>query len=588
MRGLVPRTDVRLLGLRTAQRGQGAVEYVGLVAVVAAIVGALVMTGVGPTLADGIRTQVCRITGGADCGGGAYEGEDRAGGPEDPLSDTPGASEGVSGGTGEDTGGGPGANENANENASDGQQAAAPGSQARIDYESALKELQDAQADEKSDSDKAAEAAKELAKILADELGITDALDCVTKGDMGACTETLINVLLNLVGGAAGKLAAKYGAPWKWKKAVSLVRALKKHGGDLYDGIKGLIKNRKRVGKAEDRLADARKRLDAENPKKPDGRSDGKSDGKADDRPDGKPNDKPPTCPVAHSFLPGTPVLLADGTRLAIEKVRVDDVVRATDPVTGRTLARRVTRTFTTHADKEFTRLTVRTDTGTAVVTATDTHPFYLTDLRRWRAAGDIRPGALLLAERGASLKVLSTRHYVRQRTTHDLTVQGLHTYYVGVGTAAALVHNNTCEWPVADGVAGPAAGKTLKRPHRRHTIKGSAGSEVKESNTVILDGMQKRIDDDIKGISQGKASLDPDGNTYRINGRGYEVKSNGTVFPKEGPGLVKLDRVEYSALQLMAKGDAKSLKQLEMNPKFKENPQAVEKARRIIEGTYS
>ncbi|RDG40132.1 hypothetical protein DVH02_00270 [Streptomyces corynorhini] len=559
-------------------------------AVVAAIVGALVMTSVGPTLADGIRTQVCRVTGGADCGGVESGGEDRAEDATGPSrsSEAPGAP-GVPGVPG------------ANDGTYEGQQGdATPASQARIDFDAALKELQDAQEDEKSDSDKAVEAARELAKILADELGITDALDCVTKGDMGACTETLVNVLLNVVGGAAGKLAAKYGAPWKWKKAVALVRALKKHGGDLYDGIKGLIKNRKRVGKAEDRLAEARKRLGAEKPKKPDGKpdgkpggkpggkSDGKPDGKPDgDKPNGKPNDSPVSCPVAHSFLPGTPVLLADGTRAPIEEVRVGDLVRATDPLTGRTLARPVTRTFTTHADKEFTRLTVRTDTGTAVVTATDTHPFYLTDRRRWRDAGDIRPGALLLAERGTTLKVLGARHYVRRRTTHDLTVEGLHTYYVGVGTAAALVHNNNCEWPVADGVPGPAAGKTLTRPHRRHTIKGSVGSEVKESNTVILDGTQKKVDDDIKAISQGKATLDPDGNTYRVNGRGYEVKANGTVFPKEGPGLVKLDRIEYSALQLIAKGDAKSLKQLEMNPKFTNNPQAVEKARRIVEGTY-
>ncbi|MEW1723565.1 Hint domain-containing protein [Streptomyces sp. NPDC093109] len=573
----MPRTDVRLLGLRKAQRGQGAIEYVGLVAVVAGIVAALVLTGVGPVIADGMRTQLCRITGGDNCGGVGDGGVQGAGEEEaapvpvpDPV--TADRDEAV-----DRSGDVPGT------------------SQAQLDYEAALKELQDAQADEKSDSDKAKEAAKELAKILADELGITDALDCVTKGDMGACTETLVNILLNLVGGAVGKLAAKYGAPWKWKKAVELVRTLKKHGDQLYDSIKGLIKNRKRVGKAEDKVADARKALDAEKQKKPggengkqDGKKDGKQDGDADGNADGKPKDPPATCPVSHSFPPGTPVLLADGGRTPIEKVRAGDAVLAADPLTGRTLVRRVTRTFTTHADKEFTRLTVRTDSGTAFVTATDTHPFYLAGLHRWRDAGDLTPGDLLRTDRGAALKVLTVRHFVLRQTTHDLSVAGLHTYYVGVGNSAALVHNNSCEWPVADNVPGPAAGKTLRRPHHRHTIKGSVGSEVKESNTVILDGMQKKIDDDIKGIAEGKAKLDPDGNTYRINGRGYEVKSNGTVFPKEGPGLVKLDRVEYSALQLIVKGDAKSLKQLEMNPKFKNNPQAVEKARSIYEGTYA
>ncbi|MEV0779079.1 hypothetical protein AB0I63_26030, partial [Streptomyces sp. NPDC050428] len=127
--------------LRWSQRGQGAIEYVGLVVVVAAIVGALVGTGVGPALADGISTQVCKITGGGNCGGGSdtvaeddADDADDQGGADDPASD---------GREGGDGGG---------------------KSQAELDYEAALKELQDAQAAEKSDSDKAKEAAKELAK----------------------------------------------------------------------------------------------------------------------------------------------------------------------------------------------------------------------------------------------------------------------------------------------------------------------------------------------------------------------------------------------------------------------------------------
>ncbi|MEU3186858.1 Hint domain-containing protein [Streptomyces sp. NPDC006923] len=555
----LPRTDTRLLGLRRAQSGQTAVEYVGLLAVVIAIVGALVATGVGPALADGIRTQVCRITGG-DCGGGGANEAGAAG--DSPAEDRP-----ADAGPAEDRPADAGP-------AGDPAVAGEGRTPAQQDYEAALKALQDARAAEESDADKAAEAAKELAKILADELGITDALDCVTQGDMGACTETLINVLLSVIGGAVGKLAAKYGAPWKWKKAVELVGKLKKHGGDLYDGLTGLLKNRKKVGEAEDRLADAKRKLDAEHKGTP-----------KDD--DGANGDRPPACPVSHSFPSGTPVLLADGGRRPIERVRTGDLVSATDPVTGRTTARSVTDTFVTHADKEFTRLAVRTGSGTALVTATDTHPFWLTDRRRWAAAGGIRPGDVLRTERGGSLKVLATRHYTQRQTTYDLAVEGIHTYYVGVGTAAALVHNNDCEWSVAEGVQGPAAGKTLKRPNKRHTVGGAAHGEVKPSNTIILRGMEKQVDDDIKGIAEGRARLDPDGNTYRINGRSYEVKPNGTVFPKDGPGLVNLDRVEYSALQLIAKGDPKSLQQLEKNPKFTNNPQAVAKAREIYEGTY-
>lgn len=385
---------------------------------VAAIVGALVGTGVGPALADGISTQVCKITGGGDCGGGsetvAEDGQGDEGGEEIPPGGTTGdpASD-----TGDDTGNDSGEK-----------------SQTQIDYDAALKELQDAQAAERSDSDKAKEAAKELAKILADELGITDALDCITKGDMGACTETLINVLLSVVGGAVGKLAAKYGAPWKWKKAVELVKKLKKHGGDLYDGLKGLIKNRKRVDDAEDRLADAKKKLDQENKDKP------------------KDGDKPESCPVNHSFLAGTPVLLADGRRIPIETVRTGQRVTVTDPSSGLTTARRVVRTITTHDDKDFTRLTVLSGSGTAALTATDTHPFWLSDQRRWAEAGDIRPGATFRTSTGGALEVLDVDRYTRQRTTYDLSVEGIHTYYVGLGSQEALVHNNDpCDNPDYD-----------------------------------------------------------------------------------------------------------------------------------------
>ncbi|MFC5804447.1 Hint domain-containing protein [Streptomyces formicae] len=419
----LPRTQARLVGLRTSQSGQSALEYLGLVLVVAAIVGALVGTGIGQELTRKISAQVSCI-GGGPCDDGAAEQGTQAGDDGDDA------------GAGDDEGGDPGgpydpAVDEGGANDEDVHvedelplpgDTGGPKSQAELDYEKALKELQDAQAAEKSDGDKAKEAAKELAKILADELGITDALDCITKGDMGACTETLINVLLSLVGGAVGKLAAKYGAPWKWKKAYELIQKLKKHGGDLYDGLKGLIKNRKKVSQAEDKLADTKKKLDAERQKKPD--------------------DKPTACPVSHSFLPGTPVLLADGRSIPIEAVRVGDRVTATDPYTGVSAPRRVTDTITTHKDKHFTQLTVLTGSGAAVLTATDTHPFWLPGQERWVDAGEIRAGDELQDPGGRALAVVAVRKFTEQRTTHDLTVAGTHTYYVLAGDAPVLVHN--------------------------------------------------------------------------------------------------------------------------------------------------
>ncbi|MFJ6634744.1 polymorphic toxin-type HINT domain-containing protein [Streptomyces sp. NPDC091376] len=557
-RRVVPGTDARLLGLRASQSGQSALEYVGLVVVVAAIIGALVGTGIGPTLAEGLSTQVCRITGGGDCGGGdGTQAQDGAGGQD------AGGSDGTGG----------------EQNASD--DGDTPKSQEQLDYEKALKELQDAQAAEQSDSDKAKEAAKELAKILAEELGITDALDCITKGDMGACTETLVNILLSLVGGAVGKLAAKYGAPWKWKKAYELIQKLKKHGGDLYDGLTGLLKNRKRVKDAEKALDDARKKYDPEKQKKP-GEKPGEKN--PDEK---KPDDTPTNCPVAHSFPPGTRVLLAGGWSIPIESVRLGDQVVATDPTSGLTTVRPVVRTFVTHDDKDFTRL----GTTAGPVTATDTHPFWLTGERRWAEAGDIGTGATLRLPDGGSLQVTSVTRYAQRQTTYDLAVDGLHSYYVGIGSAHALVHNNnTCkEFETDPSVKGPAAGKKLKPPHDRHTVAGAKHGQVKEKNTVILKGREAEVEADIKGIAEGKGKLVDNGSAYEINGRKYGVEENGRTYPISGKGLVDMNRTEYAALKEIARagGDPSKVKAFQFDPKFKNNPAAVEKAKQVYDGTY-
>jgi hypothetical protein len=80
---------------------------------------------------------------------------------------------------------------------------------------------------------KLANAIGSLLKIAADELGITAGIDCFAKGDLGACGETALNVLASFAGGILGKLASKYGAPWKWAKAAKLVGAVGKLVGTV-------------------------------------------------------------------------------------------------------------------------------------------------------------------------------------------------------------------------------------------------------------------------------------------------------------------------------------------------------------------
>ncbi|MFH9010364.1 hypothetical protein ACH4C6_03230 [Streptomyces sp. NPDC017943] len=143
--------------------------------------------------------------------------------------------------------------------------------------------------------------------------------------------------------------------------------------------------------------------------------------------------------------------------------------------------------------------------------------------------------------------------------------------------------------WQAGDDIPGPARGKVLKFPNKRHTVSGASGGQVKERNTVILRGNEDLVRADIEGIANGRATLSADGNTYEINGRAYEVEGNGTVFPKSGPGLVQMDRIEYAALKEIArnKGDVGASQQLRRDPKFVGNPEKVEKAKAVYDGTY-
>jgi len=143
--------------------------------------------------------------------------------------------------------------------------------------------------------------------------------------------------------------------------------------------------------------------------------------------------------------------------------------------------------------------------------------------------------------------------------------------------------------WEAGDDVAGPARGKTLRFPNKRHTISGAGSGQVKEANTVILRGNEDLVRADIEGIAKNRATLSADGNTYEINGRKYRVEDNGTVFPVSGPGLVNMDRIEYAALKEIVrnKGDLAKSQQLQRDPKFVNNPEKVAKAKQVYDGTY-
>lgn len=149
-------------------------------------------------------------------------------------------------------------------------------------------------------------------------------------------------------------------------------------------------------------------------------------------------------------FLAGTDVKMADGGTKNIEDIKVDDEVLATDPETGETGSRKVTRLIVTDSDKHFNKLTINTPDGPEHLTATNEHPFWAPDLGQWVEARNLRPGTKLRTDVGTTVTVTANRSYSAHARTYNLTVDDLHTYYVVAGETPVLVHNS-------DGIDGPA-----------------------------------------------------------------------------------------------------------------------------------
>ncbi|MFI1027422.1 polymorphic toxin-type HINT domain-containing protein [Streptomyces sp. NPDC020951] len=298
--------------------------------------------------------------------------------------------------------------------------------EAQSDADAASADVASAQAQQSSAKQRMKSAGKALIKIARDILGVDAALDCISSGDVGACGETLLNIAGSFAGGLAGKIMAKYGAPWKWAKGLKLVKRVVGLVGDLIGGAKGYFKANKALGKARagltkatEKLAEARKKAAAalEKSKKSE--------------------------PECHSFLPGTKVLLADGSTKSIEKMKLGDKVVVTDPKTGKTTVREVAGTIVTEYDKYFADLTVKGKSGRPeALIATTTHPFWVASEEEWIEAGDLRPGMRLRTPEGETIEVTATRHFEKRQLTFDLTVTEIHSYYVLAGATPVLVHN--------------------------------------------------------------------------------------------------------------------------------------------------
>lgn len=147
------------------------------------------------------------------------------------------------------------------------------------------------------------------------------------------------------------------------------------------------------------------------------------------------------TC---NSFVPGTLVVMADGSRRPIEDVRLGDQVLAADAEAGKTASRTVVATIVGQGEKHLVEITA---VGAPSIVATDGHPFWVPSLKKWLPAKDLRPGSWLQTASGAWIQVAEVRAWTAAARVHNLTVDADHTYYVVAADAAVLTHNGVpCE----------------------------------------------------------------------------------------------------------------------------------------------
>ncbi|MEU9000829.1 polymorphic toxin-type HINT domain-containing protein [Streptomyces sp. NPDC048551] len=293
----------------------------------------------------------------------------------------------------------------------------------------------------------------EVIDLVGDLIGFNDARDCFTKGDVMACLNTALNAV-----------------PWgKLFKAVKIgIKAFKiyKEVNKTYDAIhaaeRGAAEAASAYSKvkkavAEARTAEAKAAKSAEQKAAKETASDaagteskaakGEADAAKSESSSGGGSDGPSgEATRCNSFPAGVRVLMADGTVKPIEDVRDGDTVVATDPQTGETKPRTVTTTITTPDDKDFTDLTLTDDAAPrgppAKITSTFHHPYWSESRHQWVDAGELTPAEQLRQPDGTTLTVESVRNYPNAVTTHNLTVEDLHTYYVLAGKTPVLVHN--------------------------------------------------------------------------------------------------------------------------------------------------
>ncbi|MDO8392222.1 MAG: RHS repeat-associated core domain-containing protein [Actinomycetota bacterium] len=145
------------------------------------------------------------------------------------------------------------------------------------------------------------------------------------------------------------------------------------------------------------------------------------------------------------SFDPDTKVLMADGTTKAIKDVAIGDSVEAADPSSGQDQGGRSVTALHSHQDDDLIDINVTGRDGKLhVIHTTARHPFWEDTSHTWVPAGNLRAGQELRTVDGRDVVIADVSDRSGESEMLNLTVSGLHTFYVKAGDVAVLVHN-TC-----------------------------------------------------------------------------------------------------------------------------------------------
>ncbi|MFI7588201.1 polymorphic toxin-type HINT domain-containing protein [Spongisporangium articulatum] len=354
----------------------------------------------------------------------------------------------------------------------------------------------------------------EIISLVMDLIGVTDAVNCVKNGDVGACLNTVLTAVpWGKMFKAAKVLIKSVGLAKRLVEGYSRLKAAVAALGKVRDATNATI-DAIRIG-AKERKAEALRQTEAALAKTRDAVQAGKNNArhatdKVDDLKEVKP--KRPVrdrmtagCPPAQSFTDSARVVMADGSTKPIAKVKPGDQVLSAPqdgaeqgPSVSEPEGRAVTVRITSHAKKQLIDLKlVGAGAGGGgppeTLSVTSGHPMFVAG-QGWVGADELKVGDRLVDSAGRPVKVLSAERREAVASVYNFTIADRHTYYVKVGKSpAVLVHNSSIQ-VMQGAIAAPAAGEACKVAFKesQQLVQQAAREQAAQGADVLLGSLSQ------------------------------------------------------------------------------------------------